>query len=90
MGASLFLKRLEQIGKDTLRLRLDRQLPVPEEQNGCYRVRELGAWMEEQAERIAEQLDQRNGNDYYGRLLDENQALLKQVRPLEKSKGAKP
>lgn len=75
-GAHLVLARLQQRRtRSTVKLRLTPKAPF-HQKDGSYDLQELAAWFHAQAQQRVATLDQRNGNDYFRRDWEDEQAML--------------
>ncbi len=75
IAARLWTDRLLGLGTDTIKVRLPAALPAADAE-GQSDVKQLGAWLTEQAQAIARRFDARNGNDYYQRQIDQLPSVL--------------
>lgn len=66
--------------RETLRLRLPASFP-PYRADGRYETAQLAAWLRDQADRLAARFDERNGTDFFARMLAETPALKKLIAP---------
>lgn len=65
-AAKLFLERLMDKGRQTLKIRLPEFFPLYNEMN-AYRVSELAHWFTQRVRELAQRFDERNGNDWYSK-----------------------
>ncbi len=79
LAALLLLERLQEKGRQQIRLRLPEQLPQGE--RGRVATAELAGWFRTQCQDLAGQFDRRNGNDSFSQQLAEIGELKKRVTP---------
>jgi hypothetical protein len=88
LAARLLTLRLEEAGRESLKLRLPKEFPLHRE-DGVYAVADLSAWFEQDARGLAEQFDKRNGTDAFARELAELPGLRQWAVDYPLSKRAK-
>jgi hypothetical protein len=80
LATLLLLERLQEQGKETLKLRLPPAFPLHQE-GGKYQLAELAAWFRGQLADMAGRFDARNGNDFFSGRVAELPALKKLAVP---------
>lgn len=79
-AALLLLDLLQERGKERLWLRLPEAFPLWRESRE-YEVSELLRWFEDATHSLAKKFNERNGNDYFTRRIDETMQLKKIISP---------
>ncbi len=79
LAGLLLLERLQEMGRQQVRLRLPEQ--IPQGDKGRARTEELAGWFRGQCQDLACRFDARNGNDWFSRRVQELQQLKKLVTP---------
>lgn len=94
LAARFLLERLQESGKESIKLRLPQTFPGYQE-SGKYDVAALAAWFDEQLKELAGRFDARNGNEWFSERIAARRGLKRAVAPfplrpprVESEKGA--
>jgi hypothetical protein len=76
LAVRLWTDRLAQEGVAHIKVSLPTSLPTCDT-DGMSDVARLGRWFTDEAQKIAQRFDARNGNDHFQKQLEESSQLLK-------------
>jgi hypothetical protein len=79
-AALLLLDVLRERGREIVRLRLPNSFPL-RRASIEYEVSELIGWLEKAVQSLAKKFNERNGNDYFTRLIAETMQLKETIKP---------
>lgn len=83
-GSRILFLRIRELGRQKVKLRLTSDFPVLCDEQYQYDVQALGEWFSQEAERVADLFDVRNGTSYYRDELKEDLELIKKIQPIPK------
>jgi len=75
-GSAMLFEQLRRDGRERIKLRVGEVVGVPRDARDAFEVAALAAWFLAQAKDVAQQFDQRNGNDYFANWVAQRMALL--------------
>lgn len=78
LGARALWQRMADSGHRITRLRVGDSFPIPCGKYRVYKTATMAQWFLNEAQRIANQFDARNGNNFFNQQLDENEVLIRQ------------